>query len=79
MSGSPARFSKGLKPLLTTFWASRGVPFVVANTSPLSCHPEPALSFSSSCRLRWLLRAVAFVLSGEMAVAYFMSHAPQGF
>ncbi len=24
-------------------------------------------------------RPVAFVLSGEMAVAYFMSHAPQGF
>jgi putative oxidoreductase len=23
-------------------------------------------------------RAVAFVLSGEMAVAYFMAHAPQG-
>jgi len=26
----------------------------------------------------WFTRAAAFVLSGEMAVAYFMAHAPQG-
>lgn len=26
----------------------------------------------------WQTRVVAFVLSGEMAVAYFMAHAPQG-
>lgn len=29
--------------------------------------------------LGWFSRPAAFVLSGEMAVAYFMSHAPQGF
>jgi len=27
----------------------------------------------------WFTRPVAFVLSGEMAVAYFMGHAPRGF
>ena len=27
----------------------------------------------------WFTRPVAFVLSGEMAFAYFMGHAPQGF
>lgn len=27
----------------------------------------------------WFTRPVAFLLSGEMAVAYFMGHAPQGF
>ena len=29
--------------------------------------------------LGWFTRPVAFVLSGEMAFAYFMGHAPQGF
>lgn len=29
--------------------------------------------------LGWFTRPVAFLLAGEMAVAYFMSHAPQGF
>lgn len=29
--------------------------------------------------LGWLTRPVAFLLAGEMAVAYFMSHAPRGF
>ena len=29
--------------------------------------------------LGWLTRPVAFLLSGEMAVAYFYGHAPQGF
>ena len=29
--------------------------------------------------LGWFTRPVAFVLAGEMAVAYFMSHAPRGF
>ena len=28
--------------------------------------------------LGWFTRPAAFVLSGEMAVAYFMAHAPQG-
>ena len=27
----------------------------------------------------WLTRPVAFILSGEMAVAYFLRHAPRGF
>ena len=27
----------------------------------------------------WFTRPVAFLLSGQMAVAYFMGHAPQGF
>lgn len=27
----------------------------------------------------WFTRPVAFILSGEMAVAYFMSHAPRSF
>jgi putative oxidoreductase len=27
----------------------------------------------------WFTRPVAFILAGEMAVAYFMPHAPQGF
>ena len=27
----------------------------------------------------WITRPVAFLLSGEMAVAYFMAHAPRGF
>jgi putative oxidoreductase len=27
----------------------------------------------------WFTRPVAFLLSGEMAVAYFIGHAPQGF
>jgi len=53
MFGSPARFRSGLKYLFTTFCASRGVPLPVVNTSPLSCHLAPALSCSSSCRLRW--------------------------
>jgi len=29
--------------------------------------------------LGWFTRPVAFVLSGEMAVAYFIGHAPRGF
>jgi putative oxidoreductase len=29
--------------------------------------------------LGWFTRPVAFLLSGEMAFAYFMGHAPQGF
>src|SRR5262245_38395654 len=29
--------------------------------------------------LGWFTRPVSFVLSGEMAVAYFYGHAPQGF
>jgi putative oxidoreductase len=29
--------------------------------------------------LGWLTRPVAFLLAGEMAVAYFMSHLPRGF
>jgi putative oxidoreductase len=29
--------------------------------------------------LGWLTRPVAFLLAGEMALAYFMNHAPQGF
>lgn len=29
--------------------------------------------------LGWFTRPVAFLLSGEMAVAYFIGHAPQGF
>lgn len=29
--------------------------------------------------LGWFTRPVAFLLAGEMAVAYFMSHAPRGF
>jgi putative oxidoreductase len=29
--------------------------------------------------LGWLTRPVAFLLAGEMAVAYFLSHAPRGF
>ena len=29
--------------------------------------------------LGWFSRSVAFVLAGEMAVAYFVAHAPQGF
>ena len=43
-----SRPNSGLKLLLTTFCASRGVPFDVVNTRPLSCHPTPALTFSSS-------------------------------
>ncbi len=44
MSGNPARLSSGLKCRLMMFWASRGVPIVVGNTSPLSCQLETTLS-----------------------------------
>src|SRR5918994_213107 len=57
ISGNSARRSRGLKYLFTMFCASRGVPFEEANTRPFSCHFPPALSCSSSCLLRWLLRA----------------------
>jgi hypothetical protein len=57
MSGNPARRSRGLKYLLTMFWASIGVPFEDANTRPWSCHFAPALSCSSIWRFRWLQRA----------------------
>ena len=35
-----------------------GVPCLEANTSPSSRYREPAARFSSSWRLRWLLRAL---------------------
>ena len=49
------------------------------------CSPSMALPASSSCSAAscWLIglftRPVAFLLSGMMAVAYFMAHAPKSF
>src|SRR5690349_24435574 len=36
--------------------------------------------WAASCsRWVWFTRTVAFILAGDMAVAYFMAHAPRGF
>ena len=40
--------------------------------------PHAAPAFPSMIALGFLTRPVAFLLSGEMAVAYFTAHAPHG-
>lgn len=86
----PARFSA---PLLSLFRAMFGLMFLAHGVSKffgLPPFPKPlnpllmaagALELVGGALLviGLFTRPVAFLLSGMMAVAYFMAHAPQGF
>jgi putative oxidoreductase len=86
----PARFSA---PLLSLFRAMFGLMFLAHGVSKLFGLPpfpkplNPLLMAAGALELvggallviGLFTRPVAFLLSGMMAVAYFMAHAPQGF
>ena len=50
-------------PMLTLYWFAGGIEFVGGILVTLGLFTQPA----------------AFIMSGEMAIAYFYSHAPRGF
>ncbi|KTW03318.1 DoxX family protein [Sphingomonas sanguinis] len=86
----PARFSA---PLLSLLRAVFGLMFLAHGVSKFFAIPpfpmplNPLLTVAGVLELvggglllmGLFTRPVAFVLSGQMAVAYFMAHAPQGF
>ena len=86
----PTRFSA---PLLSLFRAVFGLMFLAHGVSkffglpPFPMPLNPLLTAAGVLELvggamlfvGLFVRPVAFLLSGQMAVAYFMAHAPQGF